>query len=64
MRQLERQKIAAIGMKSLGGDGRVVKKRAARVADALRYDMSLPVCTTVSGRKRWPCDNPRPELRS
>jgi len=41
--------IAAIGMKSLGGDGRAVKKRAARVADALRYAMSLPVCTTVSG---------------
>jgi len=47
--ELERQKIAAIGMKSLGGDGRVVKKNATRVADALRYAMSLPVCTTVSG---------------
>jgi predicted aldo/keto reductase-like oxidoreductase len=47
--ELNRQKIAAIGMKSLGGDGRVVKKKAARVADALRYAMSLPVCTTVSG---------------
>jgi len=47
--ELERQKIAAIGMKSLGGDGRVVKRKAARVADALRYAMSLPVCTTVSG---------------
>jgi predicted aldo/keto reductase-like oxidoreductase len=47
--ELERQKIAAIGMKSLGGDGRVIRKRAARVADALRYAMSLPVCTTVSG---------------
>jgi len=47
--ELQRQNIAAIGMKSLGGDGRVVKKRTARVADALRYAMSLPVCTTVSG---------------
>ena len=47
--ELGRQKIAPIGMKSLGGDGRVVKKRAARVADALRYAMSLGVCTTVSG---------------
>jgi len=47
--ELERQKIAAIGMKSLGGDGRVVKRKAARVSDALRYAMSLPVCTTVSG---------------
>ena len=47
--ELARQKIAAIGMKSLGGDGRVVKQKAARVDDALRYAMSLPVCTTVCG---------------
>ena len=47
--ELERQHIAAIGMKSLGGDGRVIKRKAARVEAALRYAMSLPVCTTVSG---------------
>jgi aryl-alcohol dehydrogenase-like predicted oxidoreductase len=47
--ELARRGIAAIGMKSLGGDGRAVKTRAERVADALRYAMSLPVCTTVSG---------------
>lgn len=47
--ELARRKIAAIGMKSLGGDGRVIKKKAARVGDALRYAMSLPVCSTVSG---------------
>ena len=47
--ELGRRQIAAIGMKSLGGDGRAVRKRAERVADALRYAMSLPVCTTVSG---------------
>jgi predicted aldo/keto reductase-like oxidoreductase len=47
--ELARQRIAAIGMKSLGGDGRAVKQRVERVADALRYAMSLPVCTTVSG---------------
>jgi aryl-alcohol dehydrogenase-like predicted oxidoreductase len=47
--ELARQRIAPIGMKSLGGDGKVVKKKAARVEDALRYAMSLPVCTTVSG---------------
>jgi len=47
--ELARQKIAAIGMKSLGGDGRVIKKKVARVDDAMRYAMSLPVCTTVSG---------------
>jgi predicted aldo/keto reductase-like oxidoreductase len=47
--ELARRKIAAIGMKSLGGDGRVIKKKAAAVEDALRYAMSLPVCTTISG---------------
>lgn len=47
--ELARRGIAAIGMKSLGGDGRVIKKKAARVSDALRYAMSLPVCSTVSG---------------
>ena len=36
-------------MKSLGGDGRAVKTRAVRAGEALRYAMSLPVCTTVSG---------------
>ncbi len=47
--ELRRQRVAAIGMKSLGGDGRAVRKRAVGAADALRYAMSLPVCTTVSG---------------
>jgi aryl-alcohol dehydrogenase-like predicted oxidoreductase len=47
--ELAKQRIAPIGMKSLGGDGRVVKQRTASIADALRYAMSLPVCTTVSG---------------
>jgi uncharacterized protein len=47
--ELAKRDIAAIGMKSLGGDGRVIKKRAATVEEALRYAMSLPVCTTVSG---------------
>lgn len=47
--ELAQQQIAAIGMKSLGGDGRAIKTRTAKVTDALRYAMSLPVCTTVSG---------------
>ena len=47
--ELARQRIAAIGMKSLGGDGRAIRKRATTVDDALRYAMSLPVCTTVCG---------------
>jgi len=47
--ELQRRHIAAIGMKSLGGDGRVITKKRARVDAALRYAMSLGVCTTVSG---------------
>jgi len=47
--ELARQQIAAIGMKSLGGDGRVIRRTAASAADAIRYAMSLPVCTTISG---------------
>src|SRR6185503_2177887 len=47
--ELARQGIAAIGMKSLGGDGRAIRKKAAAVSDARRYAMSLPVSTTVSG---------------
>ncbi len=47
--ELARQGIAAIGMKSLGGGGDAVRKKAVKVEDALRYAMSLPVATTVSG---------------
>jgi aryl-alcohol dehydrogenase-like predicted oxidoreductase len=47
--ELNRQQIAPIGMKSLGGDGQAIRKKAAKVDEALRYAMSLPVCTTVSG---------------
>ena len=47
--ELQRQRIAPIGMKSLGGDGEAVKKKVVPVEDALRYAMSLPVATTVSG---------------
>jgi predicted aldo/keto reductase-like oxidoreductase len=47
--ELARQQIAAIGMKSLGGRGEAVKKKVVRVDEALRYAMSLPVVTTVSG---------------
>jgi len=47
--ELRRQQIAPLGMKSLGGSGEMVKKKAISAADALRYAMSLPVATTVSG---------------
>jgi aryl-alcohol dehydrogenase-like predicted oxidoreductase len=47
--ELAKRGIAPIGMKSLGGDGGPVKKGAVPVADALRYALSLPVATVVSG---------------
>ena len=47
--ELARRRIAAIGMKSLGGEGDPVKKRAVTAKDAIRYAMSLPVAVTVTG---------------
>jgi len=47
--ELLRLRIAPIGMKSLGGDGRQVKKKVITAEEGLRYAMSLPVMTTVSG---------------
>jgi aryl-alcohol dehydrogenase-like predicted oxidoreductase len=47
--ELNRRGIAPLGMKSLGGSGEVVAKGAVRVDEALRYAMSLPVATTISG---------------
>lgn len=44
-----RQGIAAIGMKSLCGEGTPVAKRAVAAKDALRYALSLPVAVTVTG---------------
>ena len=41
--------IAPLGMKSLGGDARQVKRRVVTAEEALRYAMSLPVATTISG---------------
>jgi aryl-alcohol dehydrogenase-like predicted oxidoreductase len=47
--ELQRQRIAVLGMKSLCGSARAIKKKVVRVEDALRYAMSLPVATTISG---------------
>jgi aryl-alcohol dehydrogenase-like predicted oxidoreductase len=41
--------IAAIGMKPLSGDARQVKEKVVTAEEALRYAMSLPVATTISG---------------
>jgi predicted aldo/keto reductase-like oxidoreductase len=47
--ELERRGIAAIGMKSLGGNGGMVRARVVKAEEALRYAMSLNVAVTVSG---------------
>jgi aryl-alcohol dehydrogenase-like predicted oxidoreductase len=46
--ELMKQGIAVLGMKSFGA-GEAVKHKAASPAEALRYAMSLPVTTTISG---------------
>lgn len=46
---LNERGIAPIGMKSLGGSGTQVKKKVITAEEGLRYAMSLPVATTVSG---------------
>ena len=51
---LQAQGIAAIGMKSLSGDGSPVSEGVVTAEAALAYAMSLPVATVVSG-----IDSPR-----
>jgi aryl-alcohol dehydrogenase-like predicted oxidoreductase len=47
--ELTRRGIAAIGMKSLGGDARAVQAKAVTPQEAIRYTLSLPIATLVSG---------------
>jgi predicted aldo/keto reductase-like oxidoreductase len=44
-----RKGIAVLGMKSMGGSGEIITHGAATPSEALRYAMSLPVATTISG---------------
>jgi aryl-alcohol dehydrogenase-like predicted oxidoreductase len=44
-----RRGIAALGMKSLGGSGELVRHGVVTPEQGLRYAMSLPVATTISG---------------
>jgi predicted aldo/keto reductase-like oxidoreductase len=44
-----RRGMAALGMKSIGGDGQPIIHGAVTAEEALRYAMSLPVATTISG---------------
>jgi aryl-alcohol dehydrogenase-like predicted oxidoreductase len=47
--EAQKQGIAVLGMKSLGGSGEMVTHGAITVKEALTYAMSLPVATTISG---------------
>src|SRR5207244_4842552 len=47
--ELNRKGMAGWRMKSLGGNGQPVLKGVITVEEALRYAMSLPVATTISG---------------
>ena len=44
-----RRGIAVLGMKSLGGSGEMVRHGGVTAQQGLRYAMSLPVATTISG---------------
>jgi aryl-alcohol dehydrogenase-like predicted oxidoreductase len=47
--EAERRGIAVLGMKSMGGSGELISNGVATPEEALRYAMSLPVATTISG---------------
>ncbi len=47
--EANRRGIAVLGMKSMGGAGDAIKKGLFTAHEMLRYAMSLPVATTISG---------------
>jgi aryl-alcohol dehydrogenase-like predicted oxidoreductase len=47
--EVQRRGMGALGMKSLGGNGQPLLHGVVHIEDALRYAMSLPVATTISG---------------
>ena len=47
--ELNRRGIAPLGMKPLNGHGDAILHGAITAEEALRYAMSLPVCTTITG---------------
>ncbi|HEY0793431.1 MAG TPA: aldo/keto reductase [Chthoniobacterales bacterium] len=50
--ELNRRGIAVLGMKPFSGKGEPVKKGVLTPAEALRYAMSLPVTTTITGMEK------------
>lgn len=47
--EANRQGLAPLGMKSLGGSGEMVRHGGVTAEEGLRYAMSLPVAVTISG---------------
>ena len=47
--EASRRGIAVLGMKSLGGSGEMVRHGGITAEQGVRYAMSLPVATTISG---------------
>jgi aryl-alcohol dehydrogenase-like predicted oxidoreductase len=47
--EAQRRGMAVLGMKSLGGSGEMVRHGGITAQQGLRYAMSLPVATTISG---------------
>ena len=47
--ELQKQGIAALGMKPFGGKADAIKQGVVTPEEALRYAMSLPVATTITG---------------
>jgi len=47
--ELVKRGIAPLGMKSLGGAGKIVSEAGVSIEDALRYVLSLPIAALVSG---------------
>ena len=50
--ELRRRAIAALGMKPLNGKGEAIQKGLLTPEEALRYAMSLPVSTTITGMEK------------
>jgi aryl-alcohol dehydrogenase-like predicted oxidoreductase len=47
--EVNKRGMAGLGMKSLGGNGQPILQGVVTAEEALRYAMSLPVATTISG---------------
>jgi aryl-alcohol dehydrogenase-like predicted oxidoreductase len=47
--EAKKRGVAVLGMKSLGGSGEIAVNGAVTPEEGLRYAMSLPVATTISG---------------